>query len=158
VRPRVLAVAVALALVAPGAPRAAETGPARVRLALDKLRVRDVQPALAQVVEDRVCAALGERAGLEVVCPADVAAAALLARNAALFGECKADDCMKRVDDVKAADQRVGGAIEKGEKGLVLSLQLTTTSGPGPRVVEKLPDDVDAIVARIPGIVKKLFP
>ena len=156
--PRALAVALVLALATGGAPRADDASAPKVRVALDRLRVREVSPALAQVVEDRVCAALGERAGFEVVCPGDVAATALLARNAALLGDCRSDDCMKRVDDVKAADQRVTGAIEKSEKGIVLSLQLTAASGPGPRVAEKLPEDLDAIVERIPAIVKRLFP
>jgi hypothetical protein len=154
---RALAATAVLALAAGAAARAGDAQP-RPRLALDPLRVREVSPALAQVVEDRVCAALGERPGIDVVCPADVAAAVLLARNAAVLGECQSDDCLKRVDDARAADQRVTGAVEKGEKGIVLSLQLTTAKGPGPRVVEKLPADLDAVVARIPGIVKQLFP
>jgi hypothetical protein len=151
------AATVALALAAPAAP-AEDAAPAKARLALEPLRVRDVPPSLAQIVEDRVCAALGERPAFEVVCPADVAAAAVLAQNAAVFGDCRSDDCVKRVEDAKAADQRVSGTIEKGGKGIVLSLQLTTASDPGPRVVETLPEDLDAIVGRIPGIVKHLFP
>lgn len=155
--PRALAACVVVALAATGAARADDAAPAKIRLALDPLRVQGVAPALARIVEERVCAALAERPGLDVVCPADVAAAALLARNAAVFGDCASDDCMKRLDEVKAADQRVSGAVEKGEKGIVLSLQLTTAKGPGPRVVEKLPEDVDAIAGKIPGIVKRLF-
>jgi hypothetical protein len=157
--PRVLAAALALGLLAGADARAEDAkAPAPVRVGLDRLRVAGVSPALAQAVEERVCAALGERPGLEVVCPSDVATAALLARNAAVLGGCQSDDCMKRVDEVKAADQRVSGAVEKGEKGIVLSLQLTKQTGPGPRVVERLPEDLDAIAAKIPGIVKRLFP
>ncbi len=161
-RRRAAAALVALALAVAGAAGAEEAQapapPARVRVGLDRLRVAGVSKALAEAVEDRVCAALGERKDLDVVCPADVAAAMLLAKNAAVFGECQSDDCVRRVDAVKAADRRVTGAIEKGERGVVLSLQITSPSGPGPKVVEKLPVDLDAIAARIPAVVKKLFP
>ena len=44
------------------------------------------------------------------------------------------------------------------EKGLVLSLRLEGPAGAGPRVVERLPEDLDALVGRIPAIVRKLFP
>jgi hypothetical protein len=44
------------------------------------------------------------------------------------------------------------------EGGFVLPLQLTSGQGPGPRVVEALPQDVDALVAHIPAAVRKLFP
>ena len=157
--PRALAAA-ALALALAGEAARAEDAkaPPRVRVALDPLRAVGVSPALAEAVEERICAALAERPGLDVVCPSDVAAAALLARNAALFGECQGDECLRRVDAVRAADRRVGGAVERGERGIVLSLQLTGPGGPGPRVVERLPEDLDGIVARIPAVVAKLFP
>jgi hypothetical protein len=159
VSPRVLAAVAAVALVAAGGARAEDAkAPARVRVGLDRLRAAGVSPALAQAVEERVCAALGELPRVEVVCPSDVAAAAILAKNAAVFGECASDDCMRRVEAANAADQRVSGALEKGEKGVVLSLQLSTPAGPGPRVVEKLPEDLDAIAAKVPRLVKKLFP
>ena len=155
---RALAVAAALALAA-GAARAEDGRPARkVKIGLERLRAVGVSPALAEAVEERVCAALAQVSGADVVCPSDVAAAALLAKNAAVFGECATDECIRRVEALAAADRRVSGAIEKGEKGLVLSLQLTDPSGPGPRTVERVPEDLDAIAARIPGIVKKLFP
>jgi hypothetical protein len=150
------AVAVALAAVAAAA-GAAEPAPG-ARLALEPLRVRGVALPVAQLVEERVCAALGERPGVDVVCPSDVAAAAALARNAVAFGQSTSDDALKRIDAVKAADRRVTGDLEKGEKGMVLSLQLTTAAGAGPKVSERLPDDLDALVARIPALVKRLFP
>jgi hypothetical protein len=154
---RALALASILALAAGGLPSAAEEGQAKVRVALDRLRTAGVPDAFAAAVEERLCAALGARAELEVVCPSDVAAATVLARNAALFGECRSDECMKRVEAVKAADQRVSGAVEKGAEGIVLSLQLTRADGPGPRVVERLPDDLDAVLARVPALVKRLL-
>lgn len=153
------ALALALALAAGGTASAEDAGaPARIRVGLDRLQAAGVAPALALALEERVCAALAEDPRLEVVCPSDVEAAAVLARSAALFGECQSDECMRRVDAVKAADQRVSGAVEKGEKGLVLSLQLTTQAGPGRRVVERLPEDPDAMVAKVAGVVKRLFP
>ncbi len=157
---RAVAVAAALGLTLAGVAGAEDSRPAprKVRIGLDRLRVAGVTPALAEVVEERVCAALGEVSGADVVCPSDVAAAAVLAKNAAVFGECQPDDCMKRVDAVKSADRRVSGAIEHAEKGLVLSLQVTGPEGPGPRIVERLPEDLDGIVAKIPGVVRKLFP
>lgn len=156
---RVLAALLALAAVAGGGARAEDAkATARVRVALDRLRAGGISPALTQAVEERVCAALSERPGLEVVCPADVAAAALFARNAALLGECATDECLQRVERAKAADRRVTGALERGEKGVVLSLQVTGPEGPGPRVVERLPEDLDAILAKVPAAVKRLFP
>jgi hypothetical protein len=160
---RALAALAGLALAtAGGAPRAEDgkdpKAPAKLRIALDRLRPAGVTPAFAAAVEERVCAALAELPALDVVCPSDLAAAAVLAKNAAVFGECASDDCMKRLDEVKAADRRVSGAVERGGKGLVLSLQVTGPDGPGPRVAERLPEDLDAILAKVPGLVKKLFP
>jgi hypothetical protein len=150
-------VAAALAVAAPA--RAAEPAPAREgpRTALDALRVAGVSLALVEVVEERVCAAIGEASPGEVVCPADVAAASALAKSAMMFGECSADECLRRVDRARSADRRVGGTLERGEKGIVISLHLASPAGPGPTVVETLPEDLDALVARIPPLVRKLL-
>jgi hypothetical protein len=151
---------VAAGALALGAAAAEEPAPPRPRdrIALERLRAPGVSPALVEVIEERLCAALPEASGAEVICPADVAAAAELARQSALLGECKSEECMKRVDAVRAADRRVRGAIDRSEGGLVLSLQLEGPGGAGPRRVERLPEDLDALVARIPALVKKLFP
>jgi len=155
-----LAAALAVALCAPGAPRGDEALPApkKLRVALDKLRAVGVAAALAEALEERVCAALADVSQADVVCPSDVSAAVFLAKNAVVFGECQSDDCLRRVDALRSADRRVSGAIERGEKGLVLSLQITAPDGAGPRVVERLPDDVEAMMARLPAAVQKLFP
>jgi hypothetical protein len=153
-----LAAAAALGLALAGAVRAEEPfAPRRVRIGLDRLRATGVSQVLAEAVEERVCAVLAEVADADVTCPSDVAAAALIARNAALFGECRSDDCMKRVEAVRTADRRVSGSLERAEKGVVLSLQLSATDGPGTRVVEKLPEDLDEILARLPAAVRKLL-
>ena len=157
---RALAAAAALALAIAPPARAEDPAPAlaRLRVGLERLRASGVDPALAAAVEARVCAAIAESSRADVVCPADVEAAALLAKSAATFGECPPDECMKRVEAVRRADQRVSGALERGEKGLVLSLQLTGPDGPGPKVAEQMPADLDGIASRVPGLVKKLFP
>ncbi len=157
---RALAAALVGALALAGPARAADPKPAAatLRIALDPLRASGVAPALAAVVEDRVCAALTEVSRADVVCPSDVAAAGAIAKSAMAFGECQSDECIRRVDALRSADRRVTGAIERGEKGLVLSLQLAGPQGGGPRVVETLPEDVDALVAAVPAAVKKLFP
>jgi hypothetical protein len=156
---RALATAAALALGASGAALADDAKPAPpLKVALDPLRNGGVPAALVQAVEDRLCAILGEVSRAEVVCPSDVAAAALLARNAVVFGECQSDECVRRVEAVKAADRRVSGAIERGEKGLVLSLQLAGPAGAAARVIERTPEDLDAVVAALPGVVRKLMP
>jgi hypothetical protein len=136
----------------PAAPRA------QGRIALDRLRAEGISDALVEAVQQRICAALAEIAGAEVICPSDVAGAMQFARQAALFGECATDACLERVDALRAADRRVTGALQRDGRGLVLSLQITGPGGPGPRFVERLPEDLDALVARIPGAVKKLFP
>jgi hypothetical protein len=155
----VLASAVAVA----GAARGGEApGPAGAgRLALEPLRASGVSPALAAVIEERICAALPEASGAEVVCPADVAAAAELARQAALFGECRTEECLERVDRVRAAERRVTATVERADGALVLSLrvaQAAAGAATAPGVTERLPEDLDALVSRIPAIVKKLFP
>jgi hypothetical protein len=157
---RALAASAALGLALAGAARAEEPAPAapKVRVGLEKLRAAGVTPAYAEAVEERVCAALAELPRLEVICPADVAAAALLAQRSVIFGECSSDECVQRVEAMRAADRRVVGALEKGEKGLVLSLQVSSPDGPGPRVAEKVPEDLEALFSKVPGIVKKLFP
>lgn len=162
-RMRALAAAIAgaLAVAAPASASAAEAKPASapLRIALDRLRAAGIAPALAAVVEERVCAALAEVSHAEVVCPSDVEAAAALAKTAMAFGECQSDECLRRVDALRSADRRVTGAVERGEKGIVLSLQLAGPEGAaGARVVDKLPEDVDALVAEIPAVVQKLFP
>jgi hypothetical protein len=153
-----LALLAAAALALGGAGRAAEAAPAALRTALDPLRAAGVPPGLAEVVEGRICAALSEAGSGEVVCPSDVAAAAALAKAGMMFGECQADECLRRVDAMRSADRRVAGSLERVEGGFVLSLQLTSGQGSGPRVVEALPQDVDALVAHIPAAVRKLFP
>lgn len=130
---------------------------AQERIALDPLRAPGISEALAEVIQGRICAALAEASRAEVVCPSDVAAAAELARQAAIFGECSTDACLERVDALRAADRRVTGAIERTGEGLFLSLQLTGPGGPGPLLAERLPEDLDVLVASIPGFVKKLF-
>ena len=157
-RALVAAAAFGLALAAGSGARGEEPAPVRrVRIGLDKLRAGGVSEVLAEAVEERVCAALVEVADADVTCPSDVAAAAALAKNAAVFGECRSDDCMKRVEAMKAADRRVSGSLERAEKGVVLSLQITGPDGPGPRVVERLPEDLDEILARLPAAVRKLL-
>jgi hypothetical protein len=157
---RALAALAAVALTVAAPARGEDPSPplARLRVGLERLRASGISPALAEAVEARVCAALADASRADVVCPADVEAAAVLAKNAATFGECPPDECMKRVEAVQRADQRVSGTLERGGKGLVLSLQLTRQDGPGPKVVEQLPEDLDGIAARVPGAVKKLFP
>ena len=155
--PAALALAAGLALAAPAAdpppaPRSAD------RIALERLRAPGVATGLVEAVEERICAALAEASGAEVVCPADVAAAARLAHQAAAFGECATEECLKRVDAVRAAGRRVTGALERGERGLVLSLQLSGPAGPGPRIVERLPEELEALVDHVPAVVKRLFP
>lgn len=131
--------------------------PQQARIALERLRAPGISEALAEVIQGRVCAALAEVSRAEVVCPSDVAAAAALARQAALFGECATDACLARVDALRAADRRVTGAIERTGEGLFLSLQLSGPGGASPLLVERLPEDLDALVAAIPGFVQKLL-
>ena len=154
---RALAAAAALGLALAGGARADDPAAPRSRIALDGLRAAGVSQVLAAAVEERVCAVLVEVSDADVTCPSDVAAAALLARNAALFGECRSDDCMKRVEAMQRADRRVSGSLERGEKGVVLSLQITGPDGPGTRVVERLPEDLDELLARLPAAVRKLL-
>jgi hypothetical protein len=157
---RALAPAVLAAALAFTASARAEdpAAPKKLRIALDTLRTTGVAVALGSLVEDQVCAALGDAARADVVCPADVAAAAALAKSAMAFGECQSDDCLRRLDAFQSTDRRVSGALERTDKGVVLTLQLAGPAGSGPRVVERLPEELDALVARIPAIVQKLFP
>jgi hypothetical protein len=153
----------ALALLALGAPAPPAAGdpaaaPAKGRVALEALRAPGVSRALVDLVEERICVALGEASGADVVCPADVGAASALARQSALLGECSTDECMKRVDAIRAADRRVTGVLERAGGGLTLSLSLSDASGGGVHVSERIPEDLDALASRIPAIVKKLFP
>ncbi len=76
---RPVVVAAALAGLAPGALARADEArpPARLRIGLDRLRAAGVERTYADAVETRVCVALVEAArGADVVCPADVEAAA----------------------------------------------------------------------------------
>lgn len=64
---------------------------------------------------------------------------------------------VRRVDAMRRADRRVSAVLARDERCLVLSLGITTREGPVRRVLEKVPEDVDARLARIPHLVKKLF-
>jgi len=155
VRRRPLA-ALALALAAGGA---GAEGPAAAKLVLDPLDVRGVQRSLAAVVEQRVCQALQDRSpGVDLVCPEDVAAAASIARQDAIMGRCSSEDCMKHVEDLEAGPRRVKGSIERDAKGIVLSLTLRDGAGDPRTVSDRLPEDLDALLARVSPLVGKLLP
>ncbi len=153
--------AVIAALVVAGAALADEPkAPARkqLRIALEPLKASAMEAALVAAVEEQLCAEMARATGAEVVCPGDVAAAAEAARQGAIHGECSTDECLRRVDALKAADKRVSASLERGEGTLVLALQLVDREGSGGRVVEKLPQDVEGLFSRLPGAVRKLFP
>lgn len=154
-----LPLAAVLAVALAGAARAAdgEAAPGAERIALDPLRAAGLPEGVREAVEDRICAALAEASKADVVCPSGIAAAALLAKQAVMFGECLPDECLRRVDAMRQADRRVAAALAQGERCLVLSLEITMRGGPGQRVLEKVPEDVDALLARVPDVVKKLF-
>jgi len=155
VRPRRLAVLI-LALAAP---EVRAQGPVAAKLVLDPLDARGVQRSIAAVVEQRVCQALQERSpGVDLVCPEDVAAAASIARQDVIMGRCSTEECMKHVEELKASPRRVNGRIERDAKGLVLSLVLSEGAGEPRTVSERLPEDLDALLARIPPLVRKLLP
>ena len=159
ISPAAALVAAALAAASPpagGAGAAGDQGARRV--ALERLRSRGVSSALAEAVEERLCSEIARAARAEAVCPGDVAAAVAVARRAALLGECASDDCLRRVEVARAPERRVSGALAQGDKGLVLTLQVTTGAGPGPRIVEKLPADLEALMARLAGVADRLFP
>jgi hypothetical protein len=157
------------ALVAAGPPPPSAEGaggrgegtpaPARLRIGLDRLRAAGVEPAWAEAVEQRICAALAEAArDADVVCPADVEAAARLAKDAMIFGGCQSDDCLKQVDAVRAADARVSGALERKDGAVVLTLRLAGRGGRTAEAAGRLPEDLAGVAARVPEIVKKLLP
>jgi len=156
---RLLAAALWMPLVALCA-RADEARPsAKLRIGLDKLRAAGVERTYAELVEQRVCAALAEAArGADVVCPADVEAAARLAKDAMVFGGCQSDDCLKQVDAIRAADARVTGAVERRDGAVVLTLRRTGPAGQAAEAAGRLPEDLDGVAARVPEIVKKLVP
>jgi hypothetical protein len=157
---RILAAAAVVGLALGTVARADDTKPAgRLRLGLDRLRAAGVEKAYADVVEQQLCAALSERVKDDaLVCPADVEAAAALAKSAMVFGECQADDCLKRVEALRAAADRVTGSLERKDGAVVLSLKLARAGGASVEAAGKLPDDLDGAAERVPGIVKKLFP
>jgi hypothetical protein len=155
VRPRLLPALAALLVASAARPG----GGASSKLALDPLDVRGVQRSIAAAVEQRVCQALQDRStGVDLVCPEDVAAAASIARQEAIMGRCATEDCMKRVEEMKAAPRRVTGFIERGAKGIVLSLTLREGAGEPRTVSERLPEDLDALLGRISPLVEKLLP
>jgi hypothetical protein len=158
---RLVAVAAVAGLALGAVARAEDASPAarRLRLALEPLRAAGVEKGYAETVEQRVCAALAEHAReAEVVCPADLAAATLLAKNAMVFGECAPDECVKRVEALRAADARVTGALERKDGAVVLTLRLARTGGATAEAAGKLPEDPGGVAERVPGIVKKLLP
>ncbi len=154
-----LAAALAAAVVA-GAARADQPPAAakKLRIALEPLKAPAIAVALVSAVEEQICIEIAGATGAEVVCPGDIAAAAEAARQGAIHGQCSSDECLRRVDEMKVADRRVFASLERGGGGLVLSLQVVDPTGPGGRVVEKLPEDVDGLFSRLPGAVRKLFP
>jgi hypothetical protein len=157
---RILAAAAVAGLALGTVARAEDPKPAgRLRLGLDRLRTAGVEKAYADLVEQQLCTALAERAkDAAVVCPADVEAATALAKSAMVFGECQSDDCVKRVEALRAADARVTGALERKDGAVVLSLKLARAGGAAVEAAGTLPEDLDGAAERVTGIVKKLFP
>jgi hypothetical protein len=153
---------IAAAGIAAGAAGAEEPAPAsaarKVRIALEPLRAPAMSVALVEAVEENLCAAIAAATGADVVCPGDVAAMAVAAREGAILGACATDECLRRVDAMNDADRRVSGSLERGEGVLVLSLQVVDRAGPSGRSVEKLPEDLDGLFSRLPGAVRRLFP
>ncbi|MFO0580915.1 MAG: hypothetical protein U0229_01440 [Anaeromyxobacter sp.] len=146
----------ALALAALAA--AGEGGPAQ-KLVLEGLDAREAPRPLAGLVEQRLCQALGERlANADLVCPEDVAAATEMARNDAIMGRCSSDACLDRVEEMRRAPRRLSARMARDGKGWLLTLVLRTDGEPEPRIAKaRLPDDADAILSRVPDLVKQLL-
>lgn len=150
--------AAALLLALPAAAEDAPAAPSRPRIVLERLSLKGVEKALGETIEGQLCQALGAAAQAEAICPDDIAAAATLARQSALFGECTTDDCMRRVDAIRDAERRVSGSLTIADDGIVLSLTLSERNGqPISRTLQKLPKDLDGCVAAAPEVLKKLF-
>jgi len=143
----------ALAVLA-GADPAAPT-----KLVLEPLEVRDAPRPLATLLEQRICLALAElQPGVDLVCPEDVAAASTMARNDAIMGTCRSDACMERVEAMRKAPRKVTGSLARDGKALLLTLVLRVDGVTEPRLAKaKLPDDVEAALARVPALVKELL-
>jgi len=154
-----LALATALAVSAPSGPsRGDEPAAPRPKLVLDPLDAKEVQRSLASAVEGRVCQALGEASpGVDLVCPEDVAAAMTIARQEALMGRCATEECMRRVEEMKAGPRRVTGAIRPDGKGLLVRLDLRDGMKEPRSVEAHLPGDLDALFAGLPGLVQRLL-
>jgi len=129
------------------------------KIVLEPLEVRDAPRALATLLEQRICQALAElQPGVDLVCPEDVAAASTMARNDAIMGTCQSDACMERVEAMRKAPRKVAGSLAREGKVLVLTLVLRVDGIAEPRLAKaKLPDDVEAALARVPALVRELF-
>jgi hypothetical protein len=133
-------------------------GAPRPKLVLDPLDVRDVQRSLAAAVELRACQALAEASpGVDLVCPEDVAAAAAIARQDAVMGRCSSEECLKRVEEMRASPRRVTGSLVRDGKGLLLRLDLRTGLSEPRTASARLPDDLDAMLSAVPGLVRQLL-
>jgi len=154
-----LALAALLVVAAPpGIARGEEPAAAHPKLVLDPLDAKGVQPSLASAVEGRVCQALGDASpGVDLVCPEDVAAAMTIARQDALMGRCASEECMRRVEEMKAGPRRVTGAIRPDGKGLLVRLDLREGMKEPRSVEAHLPGDLDALFAGVPVLVQKLL-
>jgi hypothetical protein len=150
-----LALAVAPALVpAEGPPEPA----APQKLVLDPLDLRDVQKALGAAVELKVCQSLSEASpGVDLVCPEDVAAAMAIARQDAVMGRCASEDCVKRVEEMRAGPRRVTGALVRDGKGVSLRLDLREGMKEPRTVQARLPEDLEALLGAVPALVRQLL-
>jgi hypothetical protein len=148
------ALAVGLVLVAPA--QAAEAAPPKLRL--QRLNAPGLSPALVEAIEAALCDALVQSAKGEVMCPADLAAAAALQRQATMFGTCAGDDCVKPVQEAVAADRVVSGLLARDGSGLKLSLTLTgAVAGVEAKAEASLPADLEPLIKKLPALVKQLL-
>jgi hypothetical protein len=139
-------------------PPAGPAAPGRTqRLRLHPLEARGLSAALAGLVEARLCQALAEAGGLEVVCPEDAAAAAALARQEALLGGCASDECLRRVARATEAALEVRGRLAREGSGLRLSLTLTGPGGRRSSAQAALPAELEPLVARLGPLARQLL-
>jgi hypothetical protein len=152
VRTALAALALALAAAAGGEePRPPE------RLRLHKLEVRGVAGPLAELIEMRLCVALGEAAAREVLCPEEAAAVAELVRQEAVLGTCQSDDCLRRAERATASGPQVRGTLVGQGDGLKLSLTLTGAAGRLARAEALLPADLEKAAARLGPLARALL-
>jgi hypothetical protein len=135
------------------APKPAVRAADPVRLVLRALRAPPEDRALAGDVDGQLCAAASQDPAYQVVCAADVQAAAEVGQMRAAFGQCDdpSSNCVDQVQNLATGEQALSGELGRTGSGYTLTLVRASAGGEILRRVVRSSPDPAALQEQVPG-------